>query len=354
GFSTFLVGATSYLTFRPTDLFNRSSMELLAHFDIDENVPASGNVSNIRTPTLKPLSGSSINSAGAYGVTPAELAEFGDAETSVQLPNLAGVTDGHFTSVDDVNTANENLANVVGQNASDQVTDVFTLAEKELTEIARLVLPVKPDVKPDTANFAPLIPKSKGKQPKSLASLAAPEHSIEKTKRAVSELRGSGTKTLSLFSVNTGDRIKATYMKNGKYVKSELKRLNWLMRDRRTGGTRNIDPKLYDLMYKLTADLGVTGSTVNVISGYRSKKTNNMLRRRSNGVASSSYHTRGKAVDIAIPSVRLSSVHKRALSLNGGGVGYYPSSNFVHIDTGPVRNWPSKYKHIARKYQRSA
>ncbi len=101
----------------------------------------------------------------------------------------------------------------------------------------------------------------------------------------------------------------------------------------------DIDPGLFDLLANLTDLLGRPGETIEVICGYRSKATNEWLRQHSPGVASQSLHMQGMAVDIRMPGVRTSALRDAALSLQQGGVGYYPDSDFVHVDVGPVRNW---------------
>ncbi|HHP9761821.1 TPA: YcbK family protein, partial [Escherichia coli] len=101
---------------------------------------------------------------------------------------------------------------------------------------------------------------------------------------------------------------------------------------------KSIDPGLFDQLYRLQGLLG-TRKPVQLISGYRSIDTNNELRARSRGVAKKSYHTKGQAMDFHIEGIALSNIRKAALSMRAGGVGYYPRSNFVHIDTGPARHW---------------
>ena len=102
---------------------------------------------------------------------------------------------------------------------------------------------------------------------------------------------------------------------------------------------KSIDPGLFDQLFRLQGLLG-TRKPVQLISGYRSVDTNNELRARSRrGVAKKSYHTKGQAMDFHIEGIALSNIRKAALSMRAGGVGYYPSSNFVHIDTGPARHW---------------
>ena len=110
------------------------------------------------------------------------------------------------------------------------------------------------------------------------------------------------------------------------------------MRDYRANEIKPIDPVLLDQLYALKLKTG-TKSPFHVISGYRTPATNAMLRRRSNGVARRSYHTKGKAIDIRLPGYDTHRLRNAALSLRSGGVGYYRNSNFVHVDTGPVRTW---------------
>ena len=111
------------------------------------------------------------------------------------------------------------------------------------------------------------------------------------------------------------------------------------MRDRRTGEIKRIDPNLFVKLNQLQQRLGLRNAEVVVISGYRSAKTNAKLKREHHGVASNSFHIRGQAVDIQLSGVPLIKVKQAAESLSNGGVGYYPRSNFVHVDTGPVRTW---------------
>ncbi|WP_439212916.1 DUF882 domain-containing protein [Duffyella gerundensis] len=143
---------------------------------------------------------------------------------------------------------------------------------------------------------------------------------------------------LTLNNLHTGETLKTEFFNGKSYDKDELARLNHFFRDYRANQTRKIDPKLFDQLYRLQAMLE-TRKPVQLISGYRSLATNNNLRAHSRGVAKHSYHTLGQAMDFHIEGIQLSNVRKAALALRAGGVGYYPSSNFVHIDTGPVRNW---------------
>ncbi|KAA1184351.1 YcbK family protein [Photorhabdus heterorhabditis] len=143
---------------------------------------------------------------------------------------------------------------------------------------------------------------------------------------------------LRFDNLHTGETIKAEFFDGHRYNKEELARLNHLFRDYRQNKVKTIDTKLFDQIYLLQMMLGVN-KPVQLISGYRSLVTNNQLRKQSKGVAKQSYHTRGRAMDFHIEGIELSRIRKAALKMKAGGVGYYPNSNFVHIDTGPVRTW---------------
>ncbi|MEA1064668.1 YcbK family protein [Erwinia sp. HR93] len=143
---------------------------------------------------------------------------------------------------------------------------------------------------------------------------------------------------LTLNNLHTGEIIKAEFFDGKRYIKDELARLNYFFRDFRANKTRNIDPRLFDQLFRLQGLLG-TRKQIQLISGYRSPVTNSHLRSQSRGVAKHSYHTKGQAMDFHIEGVALTQIRKAALSMRAGGVGYYPRSNFVHIDTGPVRHW---------------
>jgi uncharacterized protein YcbK (DUF882 family) len=148
-------------------------------------------------------------------------------------------------------------------------------------------------------------------------------------------------RSLSFLHTHTGERLKATYCCDGKYDPEALKAINVLLRDFRVNKVKAIDPALLDLLHELGGTLE-TDQPFHVISGYRAPETNQMLRTRGGahtGVASQSLHMVGKAIDIRLPGVKLDNLRGAARSLRLGGVGYYPSSNFVHVDTGRVRYW---------------
>ena len=145
-------------------------------------------------------------------------------------------------------------------------------------------------------------------------------------------------RTLSLLNLHTGERLKATYFEGGDYVPDALAAMNNLLRDYRTGDVHPMAPGLLDLVATLQQRLE-TDATVHVISGYRSPATNAVLHARSSGVATHSLHMEGEAMDIRIPGVELADLRNAALGLQRGGVGYYPDSDFVHVDVGRVRRW---------------
>lgn len=145
---------------------------------------------------------------------------------------------------------------------------------------------------------------------------------------------------LEFVHLHTGERLKVAYFDAGQYVPEALQALNHLLRDFRTDEVAPIDPALFDVLHRLHEATG-SRRPFEVISAYRSPKTNDMLRSRSphSGVARTSLHLRGQAIDIRLGDVALPHLREAALSLRAGGVGYYERSNFVHIDTGPVRHW---------------
>ena len=145
-------------------------------------------------------------------------------------------------------------------------------------------------------------------------------------------------RALALYNVHTGERLKIVYWFKGKYLPTALKNLNRLLRDHHSNAITSIDPQLLDLLYTLGNTLE-TPAAFHILSAYRSPATNAMLRQHYSGVAEHSLHIEGKAVDIYTPGRDMAVVRRAAIELQYGGVGYYPESNFVHIDTGPVRTW---------------
>jgi uncharacterized protein YcbK (DUF882 family) len=145
-------------------------------------------------------------------------------------------------------------------------------------------------------------------------------------------------RALALYHVHTGERLKIVYWFKGKYLPTALQNLNRLLRDHHSNTITSIDPQLLDLLYTLGKTLE-TRAAFHILSAYRSPATNAMLRQSYSGVAEHSLHIEGKAVDIYTPERDMAVVRRAAIELQYGGVGYYPESNFVHIDTGSVRAW---------------
>ena len=148
-------------------------------------------------------------------------------------------------------------------------------------------------------------------------------------------------RVLSFYNTHTGERLKnAVYWAEGGYVRETLQDINYILRDFRQEEVMPIDPVLLDLLHSLRGKLALPGTKpLHIISGYRSPATNQQLRKSSGGVAKRSLHMDGKAVDIRIPGLRTTRLHRAAVGLKRGGVGLYEESDFVHLDIGPVRYW---------------
>src|SRR5262245_13328359 len=151
----------------------------------------------------------------------------------------------------------------------------------------------------------------------------------------------SGDRTISFYGVNTKETLTLQYMKNGKHIPEAMEKINWILRDWRKDEPTQMDPDLIDLVWEVHNELG-SAEPINVISGYRSRDTNELLRRTVGGQASQSRHILGKAMDVTFPDVPVKKLRYCALIRERGGVGYYPPSAtpFVHIDTDRVRAWP--------------
>lgn len=150
------------------------------------------------------------------------------------------------------------------------------------------------------------------------------------------------TRTLSLYFPHTKESLTVTYKKDGRYISTSMKQLNWFFRDWRSNVATKMDPRTIDLLWALHKDLGAK-KPAHIVSGFRSHKTNSMLRRIGRKVARRSQHIQGRAIDVYFPDVPSSRLRGSALARRIGGVGYYPRSGkhgFVHIDSGSIRHWP--------------
>ena len=196
-----------------------------------------------------------------------------------------------------------------------------------------------PSIAPENESTA--VPHSSRRDFLTRAALAAPALLLsERLFAAAGPLRAAdlSSRALAFHHTHTGETLTAEYFYAGAYVPDALAAINHHLRDFRTGDEHAIDPALLDLLHRLAA-VTSTAKPFEVISGYRSPKTNHMLRETSTGVAASSLHMVGKAIDIRLADVHLPDLRGAAVGLRRGGVGYYPESDFVHVDTGRVRTW---------------
>jgi uncharacterized protein YcbK (DUF882 family) len=143
---------------------------------------------------------------------------------------------------------------------------------------------------------------------------------------------------LSFFNTHTGEHLDVCYCQDGVYRSAALNRIKYLLRDHRTGDIKAIDTRVLDILYTLSRRLDTSGP-FHIISGYRSPATNAALHQKSAQVAAHSFHIQGMAIDFRVPGCRTNTVHTAAVNLRAGGVGYYPESDFIHVDCGPVRCW---------------
>ena len=148
-------------------------------------------------------------------------------------------------------------------------------------------------------------------------------------------------RSLAFFNTHTGERVETAFRVGDRYAEAGLKSIDWILRDYRTGDVARIDPKLLDLLHLIREQAAGDGSPAvyEIISGYRSPYSNELLRNRSGAVARHSLHLKGMAADVRLTGVSLTTLRDAALDLKRGGVGYYGGDRFVHIDTGRPRSW---------------
>jgi uncharacterized protein YcbK (DUF882 family) len=144
---------------------------------------------------------------------------------------------------------------------------------------------------------------------------------------------------LLLYNTHTGERIKIVYRRGEQYLPAALAKLDYFLRDHRTGDIRHFDPRLYDILSDLAASVGRPGAEIDIVCGYRTPTTNEFLRSHTAGVAKNSLHIQAEAIDLRMPGIDTLQLRRAALALARGGVGYYPRSDFIHVDTGRVRQW---------------
>ena len=143
---------------------------------------------------------------------------------------------------------------------------------------------------------------------------------------------------LSFYNIHTGETLRTCYRSSGKLIHRAVNRISHIMRDHRTGEVKPVDPNLLDLLHLIVME-EKPSAPLSIISGYRSPSTNEALRKVTAGVAPKSLHMVGRAIDIRIPGYKTAALRQIAVNLRCGGVGYYPESDFVHLDTGPVKVW---------------
>ncbi len=151
-------------------------------------------------------------------------------------------------------------------------------------------------------------------------------------------LVSDGARRLAFRNTHTGESFSGVYRVGDQYLPDAFKQINIVMRDFRTDEMHAMDPRTMDILHAVQRMTG-RSTPFEIISGYRSPKTNNMLRKTSSGVAKKSLHMQGRAVDLRMEDFDTSRLRDLAINLGAGGVGYYSRSNFVHLDSGDVRNW---------------
>lgn len=144
---------------------------------------------------------------------------------------------------------------------------------------------------------------------------------------------------LRLYHTHTGEHLDIVYRQGGEYIPAALAKLDQFLRDHRTGQVHHFDPRLFDLLSDVTQSVGRADAEIHVICGYRTPASNEYLRTHTSGVAKASLHMQAEAIDIRLPGTRTSMFRDAALALHRGGVGFYPSSDFIHVDVGRIRHW---------------
>lgn len=160
------------------------------------------------------------------------------------------------------------------------------------------------------------------------------------TTKAVFASNKSEAWSISFINARTRESFSGVYRVGDKYLPEAFERINYILRDFRTGEVFPMDPKIIDMLSIINKEVDIDNS-YEILSGYRSPKTNSMLGGKSRNVAKNSFHMYGQALDVRVPDYSTRNIRNIAKSMGVGGVGYYPRSNYVHIDTGNVRSWRS-------------
>jgi uncharacterized protein YcbK (DUF882 family) len=162
---------------------------------------------------------------------------------------------------------------------------------------------------------------------------------IARAQASVTSSTTAPNHALHLYNTHTNEKIDIVYRRGDQYIQTALAKLDYFLRDHNTNEVRHFDPRLYDILSDLTASVGHPGGEIDIVCGYRSSSTNAALRAHTNGVAKNSLHIQAEAIDLRMPGVNTLKLRKAALALARGGVGYYPHSDFIHVDVGRVRQW---------------
>ncbi len=169
-------------------------------------------------------------------------------------------------------------------------------------------------------------------------AIAAPAVVCATSLSGVARAATPADRRLKLYSIHTGEKLTTVYFAEGQYQQAGLAEVNHILRDWRTDEVHGMDHGLLDFLHDLHGRMD-SSEAFHIISGYRSPKTNSKLASKSNGVAKKSLHMRGMAADVALPKRDLKLLRETALGMKRGGVGFYPKSGFIHVDTGRVRFW---------------
>lgn len=157
--------------------------------------------------------------------------------------------------------------------------------------------------------------------------------------RATADISKAQEHHLRLYHTHTGEHIDIVYRRGSQYLPDAEAKLDLFLRDHRTGDVKHYDPRIFDILSDLATAVGHPNGEIDIICGYRTPWSNAFLRAHSAGVAKNSQHMQARAIDVRIPGVDTLTLRNAALALGRGGVGYYPRSGFVHVDTGRVRAW---------------
>lgn len=144
---------------------------------------------------------------------------------------------------------------------------------------------------------------------------------------------------LRLYHTHTGEHLDIVYRHGDSYVPEALAKLDRFLRDHRTGDVHHYDPRVFDVLSDAARAVGRAGAEIHIICGYRTPKSNQYLRTHTDGVAKNSLHMQAEAIDIRLPGTSTLQFRNAALALGRGGVGYYPASDFIHVDVGRIRHW---------------